>query len=78
MPTQGSAITLKLWYVITSFCQNFGVCDVRGQIPKSIYQAPHLLPSDFPNNSFSAHSHLNKTKDVSLKKIHALTLRIHF
>ena len=29
---------------------NFVVHEVRGQIPKRIYQASYLLPSDFPNN----------------------------
>ena len=44
---QGSTI-IKLAYVITYVCQNFGVRDVRGQIPKNIYEASYLLPSDFP------------------------------
>ena len=48
-PAQGSTISLKSPYVITYVCQNFGVHDVRGQIPKHMYQA-YLLPSDFPNN----------------------------
>ena len=34
--------------MITYVCQNFGVDDVHGQIPKRIYQASYLLPSDFP------------------------------
>ena len=33
---QGSTITIKSPYVITYIRQNFGVCDVRGQIPKII------------------------------------------
>ena len=41
---QGSTITAK------RRCQNFGVRDVHRQIPKSIYQAPCFLLSDFPNN----------------------------
>ena len=28
----------------------FGMCEVWGPVPKSIYQASYLLPSDFPNN----------------------------
>ena len=47
---QGSTITIKLLYVITYVCQNFGVHNVHGQIPKGIYQASLLLTSDFPNN----------------------------
>ena len=38
--------------VIMYVYQNFGVREVHGQIPKSIYQASCLLPTDFPN-SFS-------------------------
>ena len=45
---QGSTISTKLPYVITYLCQNFGVCDIHGQIPKSIYQVSYLLTSDFP------------------------------
>ena len=44
---QSSTITIKSPHV----CLNFGVGDARGQIPKSIYEASSLLPSDFPNNS---------------------------
>ena len=47
---QGSTIIIKLTYVITYVCQNFGVHDIYVQIPKSIYQASYLLPGDFPNN----------------------------
>ena len=36
--------------MITYVCQNFGVRDIHGQMPKSIYQASYLLPSDIPNN----------------------------
>ena len=36
--------------MITYIYQNFGVHDVHGQIPKSIYQASYLLPTDYPNN----------------------------
>ena len=36
---QGSTINIKWPYEITYVCQNFGVRDVRGQIPKGIYQA---------------------------------------
>ena len=34
-----STVTIKLPHVITYVYQNFGVRDVRGQIPKIIYQA---------------------------------------
>ena len=47
---QDSTITIKSLCMITYSCQNFGVRDVCGKIPKSIYQASYLLPSDFPNN----------------------------
>ena len=47
---QDSILTIKSPYVITLMYQNFGVRDIRGQIPKSIYQASHLLLSDSPNN----------------------------
>ena len=47
---QGSTIIIKLLHVITYVCQNFGVRDVRVQIPKIIYQASYFLHSDFPNN----------------------------
>ena len=47
---QGLTITIKSLSMITYVCQNFGVRDIRGQIPKSMYQASYLLPSDFPNN----------------------------
>ena len=47
---QGSKITIKLMYVIKYACQNFGVCDMGGKIPKNRYHASYLLPSDFPNN----------------------------
>ena len=43
-------VTIKSPYVITYVCQNFGICDVRGKITKSINQASYLLPSDFPKN----------------------------
>ena len=49
---QGSAVTTKLSYVIMYMCQNFDVHEVHLQIPKNMYQASYLLPSDFPN-SFS-------------------------
>ena len=44
-------------------CQIFGVHDVRGEIPKNIYQVLYLLPNDFPNNFSKAHSDLNRMKD---------------
>ena len=44
------ANTINYLYVIMYVCQNFGVRDVRGKIPKNIYQASYLLSSDFPNN----------------------------
>ena len=34
----GSTIIIKLPYVIMYVCQNFGVPDIHGQIPKSMYQ----------------------------------------
>ena len=46
---QGSTVSIKSMYVITYACQNSGVRDALGQIPKSIYQASYLLPSNFPN-----------------------------
>ena len=46
--TQGSTTTIKSPHVITYMCQIFGIRDIRGQIPKSTYQALYLLPSDFP------------------------------
>ena len=36
--------------MIMYVCQNFGICDVHGQVPKSKYQASYLLPSGIPNN----------------------------
>ena len=47
---QGSTIIMKLPYVIMYVYQNFGIRDIHGQIPKSIYQASYLLPSYFLNN----------------------------
>ena len=41
----------------------FGIHYVCGLIPKSIYQASYLLPSDFPNNFAQARSYLNRMKD---------------
>ena len=60
---QASTITIKSPYGIAFVCQIFGVRDVRGQIPKSIYQALYLLPSDFPNNFSKTRSYLNRMKD---------------
>ena len=60
---QGSTVTIKSLYAITYVCQNFCICGVRGQIPKSIYQVSYLLPSDFPNNFSQARSYLNGMKD---------------
>ena len=42
-PSQVSAIIIKLLYVKTYVCQNFGVRDVCGQIPKSIYKRRHTF-----------------------------------
>ena len=36
---QGSTITIKLPYVIMYACRKFDIRDVRGQLPKSKYQA---------------------------------------
>ena len=30
---EGSTITIKLLYIITYMCQNFGIRDILGQIP---------------------------------------------
>ena len=49
---QGSTITIKSPYVITYICQDFGVRDVRRQIPKAIYRMSNLFPSDFSNSFF--------------------------
>ena len=42
---------------------NFGIHDIHGQIPKSIYQVFYLLPSDFLDNVSKACSYLNRMKD---------------
>ena len=42
--------------------QNVGLRDLRWQMPKSIYQAKYLLPSDFPNNFSQTLSYLNRMK----------------
>ena len=47
---QDSTITIISLYVITIMCQNFGMRDICGQVPKSMNQMSYLLPSDFPNN----------------------------
>ena len=67
---QGSTITIKSPYMITSVCKNcdhicdhIAVRDVLGKIPKSLYQAAYYLDSDFCNNFSSARSYLNKMKD---------------
>ena len=59
---QGLTITIKLPYVITYVCQNFGVHDVRRQIPKKYHQASYLLPNNFPKNFPKAHSYLKRMK----------------
>ena len=68
---QDSTITIKSTHVIKYLCQSFGVRNVRGQIPKSIYQASYFLPSDFSNNFPQACSHCKKLilKFHSNKKI---------
>ena len=58
-------ITIKLPYMVTYVCWNFGICDTLVEIPKSIYQASYLLPSDFPNNCFYARSYLNRMKKIA-------------
>ena len=60
---KGLTITIKLPYVIANVFQNFSVRGIRRQIPKSIYQASYLLPSDFPNHFSKACSYLNRVKD---------------
>ena len=44
-------------------CQNFGIPDTCGQIPKSIYLALYLLLSNFPNDFPQACYFLNRMKD---------------
>ena len=61
--TQVSTVTIKSPYVSTYVYQNLSVRHVRGQIPKSTYQASHLLPSDFLNNFFWARSYLYRMKN---------------
>ena len=56
-------LTIKSQYVITNVCQNFGVRDLRGQIPNSMCQASYPLPSDFPNNFSLIRFYLNRMKD---------------
>ena len=36
--------------MIRHVSQNIGVCEVCELIPKGLYQASYLSPSDFPNN----------------------------
>ena len=43
-------------------CQDFGIRDIRRQIPKSIYQATYLLTTDFLNN-FAKAFYLNRMKN---------------
>ena len=68
---QDSTITIKSTHVIKYLCQSFGVRNVRGQIPKSIYQASYFLPSDCSNNFPQACSYCKKLilKFHSNKKI---------
>ena len=55
---------LKLSYMITYVCQNFGICDVCQRILKSIYH--------------TRIANLAKTNvEVSFKKIHTLTISIY-
>ena len=60
---QGLTITIKLLYMIMYVCQNFGICDIDGQISKGIYQASYLWFSGFSNSFSEAHSYLNRMKD---------------
>ena len=41
----------------------FGLRDVRGRVPKSMYQASYHSPSDFTNNLSEARFYLNRIKD---------------
>ena len=41
----------------------YHVRDIHGQMPKSLYHASYLLPSEFLNNFFYARSCLNRMKD---------------
>ena len=61
-------ITIKLSYVIKYVSQNFSVRDLRGQITKSIYQAPYLLPGNFPNNFSHARSHFNRMERLLIRQ----------
>ena len=75
---QGSTIAIKSPYVITYICENFDICDVRGQKQKSIYQSSYLLSSGFPNYFSEACSYRQKLTLKFEKTIHALTVRIYF
>ena len=68
-------ITIKLSYVIKYVSQNFSVRDLRGQITKSIYQAPYLLPGNFPNNFSHARSHFNRMERLLIRQ--KLILKFH-
>ena len=87
MPLQGSTITIKLQYVITYLCQNFGIHDVHGQIPNAFIRRHTFYLVIFltiflalgPIQMELKIANLGKTNiDISFKKIHALTHRIYF
>ena len=68
-------------------CQNFAVRNIQGQVPKNIYQASNFLPSDFLTIfpklvliqiQWKTANSAKTDIEVSLKKIHALTLRKYF
>ena len=70
---EGSTITIKSLYMITSTCQNFDVRDVNVQIPKQLLLHPFLFKQNgrlliWQKLIMKFHS----------KKIHTLILRIDF
>lgn len=65
---QGSTMTIIFSYVITYVCQTFEVCKAGGVMSKSMYQAPYLLPSNFPNNFSKSRSYLNRMEDCQFGK----------
>ena len=75
LPISAWTVTPKLPYMITYVCQTFVIRDIRGQIPKRIYQAPYHLPSDFPKRLVIRQKLILKFHS---KKMQALTLRIYF
>ena len=62
---QNLTITIESSYMIMYMCQNFGVCDICRQIPKSICQVSYKRPSDFLYNFSNACFYLNRMKKES-------------